>query len=37
MAQEEVVKEKTVFWCGEGAVGLVVALILTPHMTLTKT
>lgn len=37
MAQEEVVKEETVFWCGEAVVGLVVALILTPHMTLTKT
>lgn len=37
MAQEEVVKEGMVFWCGEGVMGLVVALILTPHMTLTKT
>lgn len=36
-AREEVVKEGTVSRCGEGAVGLVMALILTPHMTLTET
>lgn len=37
MAQYEVVREETVSWYGKRVVGLVMALILTPHVTLNKT
>lgn len=34
MAQYEVVREETVSWCGKTVVGLVMALILTLHDTI---
>lgn len=36
MAQYEVVREETVSWCGKRVVGIVMALILTFHVILTR-
>lgn len=36
-AQDEVVREEIVSWCSEEVMSLVMALILTPQVTLHKT